>query len=102
MFYAGKITQIPKEVANLLNHFKTTSRLSGIKPSGNRRLFTLAKGKPNAIGLGLGEPDFVPPPHVLEAAKKAKREYGFTYNPRDRNFSNCWGRHKPFFSPQWH
>jgi len=61
---------------------------------------------PDVIGLGLGEPDFVPPPHVLEAAKralddgkthytstagiselrealakKAKREYGLTYDP---------------------
>jgi aminotransferase len=61
---------------------------------------------PGVISLGLGEPDFVPPPHVLEAvkqalnsgkthytltmgvpelrealAKKAKREYGLTYNP---------------------
>jgi len=70
-----RLHKIPKEVANLLNHFKTASRLSGIKPSGIRRLFTLAKGKPNAIGLGLGDPDFVPPPHVLEAAKQAKRGY---------------------------
>jgi aspartate/methionine/tyrosine aminotransferase len=73
MLYAGKITQIPKEVANLLNHFKTASRVSGIKPSGILRLFTLAKDQPNTIGLGLGEPDFVPPPHVLEAVKQAKR-----------------------------
>ncbi len=61
---------------------------------------------PDVINLGIGEPDFVPPPHVLEAvkqaldagkthytlttgiselrealAKKAKREYGLTYDP---------------------
>jgi len=61
---------------------------------------------PDVIDLGIGEPDFVPPPHVLEAvkqaldsgkthyalttgiselrealAKKAKRDYGLTYNP---------------------
>jgi len=89
-----------------LNHFKMASRLSKIKPSGIRRLFSLAQSMPDVIGLGLGEPDFVPPPHVLEAvkqaldkgkthyplttgiaelrealAKKAKREYGLTYNP---------------------
>ena len=91
---------------NLLNHFKMASRLSKIKPSGIRRLFSLAQNMPDVIGLGIGEPDFVPPPHVLEAvkealddgkthytlttgiyelrealAKKAKREYGLTYNP---------------------
>ncbi len=89
-----------------MNHFKMASRLSKIKPSGIRRLFSLAHNMSGVIGLGLGEPDFVPPPHVLEAAKqalddgkthytlttgvselrealakKAKREYGLTYNP---------------------
>jgi aminotransferase len=81
-------------------------RLSKIKPSGIRRLFDLAVNMPEAISLGLGEPDFVPPKHVLEAvkqaldegkthytltmgipelrealARKAKREYGLTYDP---------------------
>jgi aminotransferase len=81
------------------------SRLSKLKPSGIRRLFSLARNMPAVISLGLGEPDFVPPPHVLEAvkhaldsgkthytltmgitelrealAKKAKQEYGLTYN----------------------
>jgi aminotransferase len=89
-----------------LKHFKSASRLSKIKPSGIRRLFSLAQTMQDVIGLGLGEPDLVPPPHVLEAvkraldlgkthytltsglpelrealAKKAKREYGLTYNP---------------------
>ena len=89
-----------------MNHFKMASRLSKIKPSGIRRFFSLAHNMPDVIGLGIGEPDFVPPPHVLEAvkkaldggkthytlttgipelrealAKKAKREYGLTYNP---------------------
>jgi aminotransferase len=61
---------------------------------------------PDVISLGLGEPDFVPPSHVLEAykqaldegkthytltmglpelrealARKVKREYGLTYDP---------------------
>lgn len=89
-----------------MNHFKRASRLSKIRPSGIRRLFTLAQSMRDVIGLGLGEPDFVPPPHVLEGVKqaldcgkthytltvgiselrealaeKAKREYGLTYNP---------------------
>ena len=91
---------------SLLNRFKIATRLSKIKPSGIRRLFSFAHNMPDVIGLGLGEPDFVPPPHVLEAAKralddgkthytstegiselrealakKAKREYGLTYDP---------------------
>jgi len=90
---------------SLLNRFKIATRLSKIKPSGIRRLFSFAHNMPDVIGLGLGEPDFVPPPHVLEAAKralddgkthytstagiselrealakKAKREYGLTYD----------------------
>lgn len=89
-----------------MNRFKIATRLSKIKPSGIRRLFSFAHNMPDIIGLGLGEPDFVPPPHVLEAAKralddgkthytstegiselrealakKAKREYGLTYDP---------------------
>ncbi len=89
-----------------MNHFKRASRLSKIQPSGIRRLFSLAKNMPDVISLGLGEPDFVPPTHVLEAvrealdggkthytltngiielrealAEKAKRDYGLTYNP---------------------
>ena len=88
-----------------MNRFKIATRLSKIKPSGIRRLFSFAHNMPDIIGLGLGEPDFVPPPHVLEAAKralddgkthytstegiselrealaeKAKREYGLTYD----------------------
>jgi len=69
-------------------------------------MFVQAKSVPNVISLGLGEPDFSPPPHVLEAvkqaldhgkthyppttgipellealAKKAKRDYGLSYDP---------------------
>jgi len=69
-------------------------------------MFSLAQEIPNAISLGIGEPDFVPPRHVLEAAKraldegkthypptmgvqelrealaeKAKRDYGLSYDP---------------------
>lgn len=89
-----------------MDSFKMARRLSKIKPSGIRRLFDLAVNMPEAISLGLGEPDFVPPKHVLEAvkqaldegkthytltmgipelrealARKAKREYGLTYDP---------------------
>ena len=62
-------------------HFKIATRLSGIRTSGIRRLFDLAQGVPDVISLGLGEPDFVSPPHVLEAAKLAMDEGKTHYTP---------------------
>ncbi|MCK4320612.1 aminotransferase class I/II-fold pyridoxal phosphate-dependent enzyme, partial [Candidatus Bathyarchaeota archaeon] len=90
----------------LVKHFKTAARLREISPSDIRRLFSLAQGIPGVISLGIGEPDFVPPPHVRDAAKQAfdegkthymhtagipelrvalmkktKRDYGLSYDP---------------------
>lgn len=87
-------------------NFRVAERLRKIRPSDIRRLFSLTRGFPNVISLGIGEPDFAPPPHVLEAAKKAldagkthytpsmgipellealarkaKNEYGLSYDP---------------------
>jgi len=89
-----------------LTRFSAASRLKGIKPSGIRRFFSLTQGVSDVISLGVGEPDFTPPPHVLEAAKlaldrgkthyppttgiqelrealaeKAKQDYGLSYDP---------------------
>jgi len=61
-----------------LRHFDAALRLQGIKPSGIRRFFALTKGAPDMISLGVGEPDFTPPKHVLEAAKRAL-DSGFTH-----------------------
>ncbi len=60
---------------------KKAERLNNIKPSGIRRLFTLTQKTPNLISLGLGEPDFTPPEHVLEAAKQAMAEGKTHYTP---------------------
>ncbi|MFH0816217.1 MAG: pyridoxal phosphate-dependent aminotransferase [Methanobacteriota archaeon] len=63
-------------------------RMEGLQVSGVRKMFELApKG---AINLGLGEPDFPPPPHVAEALGKAvlsgKNGYGPTLGvPELRN-----------------
>lgn len=90
----------------MVKPFEAASRLRGIKPSGIRRFFSLTTGVPNIISLGVGEPDFTPPPHVLAAVKqalnqgcthytpttgipdlrealaeKAKREYALSYDP---------------------
>ena len=40
----------------------------------DRALALKAQGKP-IINLGIGQPDFSPPGHVLEAAAKAVREW---------------------------
>ncbi|MDF2835874.1 MAG: aminotransferase class [Paenibacillus sp.] len=51
----------------------------GIKPSGIRRFFDLVSTRKDVITLGVGEPDFVTPWHVREAAvhalEKGKTQY---------------------------
>jgi aspartate aminotransferase len=58
--------------------------ITGIEEEGafailDRALKLKAEGKP-VINLGIGQPDFNPPPHVLEAGEKAAREgpHGYT------------------------
>jgi len=90
----------------LATNFKPAERLKRIKPSGIRRFFTLAQEIPDAINLSVGEPDFTPPKHALNAgwqaakegkthyaptngipelretlAQKAHRDYGLNYDP---------------------
>ena len=102
---------------------KIATRLSGIKPSGIRRLFDLAQGDPDVISLGVGEPDFVSPPHVLEAAKramdkgkthytpnagifelreglakKAKKDYGLLYDPQSEILVTAGGTEAIFLA----
>ncbi|UCE29877.1 MAG: pyridoxal phosphate-dependent aminotransferase [Candidatus Bathyarchaeota archaeon] len=85
---------------------RISARLREVKPSDIRRLFSLAQSLPGVISLGIGEPDSMPPPHVIGAAKraldegrthytptagirelrealtrKAKRDYGLSYDP---------------------
>jgi aminotransferase len=92
----------------LSKRLQVPERLKKIGPSDIRRFFALAQSIPSIISLGIGEPDFAPPPHVLEAAKqalsegrthytpsmgiselrealakKAKNEYGLSYNPEN-------------------
>ncbi len=55
--------------------------LKKIKPSGIRKLFDLAQGQKDLISFGIGEPDFITPAHIREAAKKAL-DQGYTrYTP---------------------
>jgi len=52
--------------------------LKKIKSSGIGKLFDLAQGKKGLVNFGIGEPDFVTPAHIREAAKKALDE-GYTH-----------------------
>jgi aminotransferase len=92
----------------LARDFEPADRLKCIKTSGIRRFFGMAKEMPDCINLSVGEPDFCPPEHVLEAsaraavagrthyeptngipelrkalAEKASRDYELNYDPND-------------------
>jgi len=106
-----------------MRRYETSGRLKEIKPSGIRRLFALAQEIPDVISLGVGEPDFTPPPHVLEAveraldegkthytptmgipellealAKKTKREYGLSYDPHSEVLITAGGTEAIFLA----
>ena len=42
-------------------------RVAQVPPSGIRRFFDIAASMQDVISLGIGEPDFVTPRHILEA-----------------------------------
>ncbi len=47
---------------------RVTRRVQNLAPSGIRRFFELVERMPEAISLGIGEPDFVTPWRIREAA----------------------------------
>ena len=63
------------------SNFKPAKRLKNIKPSGIRRFFALAQEIPDVINLSVGEPDFTPPKHALDAGWKASKEGKTHYAP---------------------
>ena len=57
------------------------SRISAVPPSGIRKFFDLLEEMPDAISLGIGEPDFPTPWHIRDAGIYSL-EKGFTkYSP---------------------
>lgn len=56
-------------------------RLRKIEPSSAREVFSVAQRIPSVIDLGIGEPDFTPPLHVISAAKQALDEGRTHYSP---------------------
>jgi len=60
---------------------RIAARIKKLHPSGIRRWFSLAQQFPDIISLSLGEPDFTPPFHILEAATKAMTTGKTHYTP---------------------
>lgn len=56
---------------------KLNSRIADIKPSGIRKFFDIVSNMPDVISLGVGEPDFVTPYFIREAAIKSIQK-GYT------------------------
>jgi aspartate/methionine/tyrosine aminotransferase len=65
----------------LVSNFKPAERLKHVKLSGIRRFFALAQEIPDIINLSVGEPDFTPPRHALEAGWQAAKEGKTHYAP---------------------
>ena len=65
----------------MVSNFKPAERLKHVKLSGIRRFFALAQEIPDIINLSVGEPDFTPPRHALEAGWQAAKEGKTHYAP---------------------
>ena len=61
-----------------------SKRMEPIPASGIRKFFDLILSTPDVISLGVGEPDFVTPPHISDAGIKAIEE-GYT------SYTSNWG-----------
>ncbi len=61
---------------------KISARVASIAPSGIRKFFDIVQTMPDAISLGVGEPDFISPWHIREAAIESIRngETAYTSN----------------------
>ncbi len=62
----------------MIHEQKVNQNVLNIKPSGIRKFFDLAQSMEGVISLGVGEPDFVTPYHIREAAIYSL-EVGKTY-----------------------
>ncbi len=58
-------------------------RVAGLKPSGIRKFFDIVATMDDVISLGIGEPDFDTPPHILRAGIRALEQGAthYTSNP---------------------
>ena len=81
-------------------------RAKGLKPSGIRKFFDIVQEMEDAISLGVGEPDFVTPWYIRDAAVRSikrgltqytgnrglpeLREKAYQYNMPVHIGKNCW------------
>jgi len=70
---------------DVLSNSKLSKKVRNIRSSGIRELFDLAQRTEDVINLGIGEPDFVTPTHISEAAKQALDE-GYTHYTPNAGF----------------
>ena len=86
---------------------KLSSRIRTVPPSGIRRFFEIAATMDDVVSLGIGEPDFVSPQPVIEAAKASldAGRTGYTANLglaelRDAIAEELHGLHGLTYSPK--
>ena len=48
------------------NASRIAQRVESVPPSGSRRFFDISATMKNVISLGIGEPDFTTPRHILD------------------------------------
>ncbi len=67
-----------------MSRYLSRSAMS-LRPSGIRRYFDIAATMDDVVTLGIGEPDFVTPAHIVEAGAQSLREgrTGYTSNAGD-------------------
>lgn len=74
---ASQVSSLPVQARSMKDFLNPAVR--DIKPSGIRRFFDLVSTRKDVITLGVGEPDFVTPWHVREAAvmslERGKTQY---------------------------
>lgn len=58
--------------------FAIPKAAGALAPGLRNAMFAAARGIPDLIGLGRGDPDFPTPPHIVEAASRALRD-GYTH-----------------------
>jgi len=64
-----------------MSEYSISSSLDKIPKSGIRKLFDLAQNMEGIISLGIGEPDFSTPSHIIEASINALKQGRTYYSP---------------------
>lgn len=74
---------------------KLSNTVINIKPSGIRKFFDIVQTMPDAISLGVGEPDFITPWHIRQAAMDSIRngETAYTSNAGDPRLRKAIARY---------